>query len=130
MSGRPLPVAHMDATPFFDDIAFLKEWPGLPIADDEGEIISAALGDRRSILLAHHGFLAATTSVEETAYLSVLIERSARNQIRAESLGPVTELNPVLAKESHDFLLQPSVVKASFAMFARRVLRQDAHALE
>ncbi|MBN9094625.1 aldolase [Pandoraea pnomenusa] len=130
MTGQPLRVAHMDATPFFDDCAFLKEWPGLPIADDEGEIISSALGKCRSILLAHHGFLAATSSVEETAYLSMLIERAARNQIMAQTMGPVTEVNPVLAKESHDFLLQPSIVKASFAMFARRVLRQAPQALK
>src|SRR5689334_12705350 len=31
MTGRPLEVAHMDATPFHDDCAFLREWPGLPI---------------------------------------------------------------------------------------------------
>jgi L-fuculose-phosphate aldolase len=97
MTGRPLRVAHMDATPFFDDCALLKEWPGLPIADHEGEIISSALGTRRSILLAHHGFLAATSSIEETAYLSMLIERAARNQIRAETLGPIAELDPGLA---------------------------------
>ncbi|SDV50622.1 aldolase [Chitinasiproducens palmae] len=129
MTGRPLRVAHMDATPFADDCAFLKEWPGLPIADNEGEIISGALGDRRTILLANHGFLAATSSIEETAYLSVLIERAARNQLMAETLGPVQEVDPVLAKESHDFLLQPSVVKASFAMFARRTLRRAPDAL-
>lgn len=129
MTGRPLRVAHMDATPFADDCAFLAQWPGLPIADDEGDIISSALGHRRTILLAHHGFLAATSSIEETAYLSMLIERAARNQLMAEALGPVKELDPALAKESHDFLLQPSVVKASFAMFARRVLRHDPAAL-
>ncbi|MBN4667236.1 aldolase [Pandoraea nosoerga] len=129
MTGRPLRVAHMDATPFFDDCAFLKEWPGLPIADDEGEIISSALGTRRTILLAHHGFLAATSSIEETAYLSMLIERAARNQLMAETLGPVKELDPALARESHDFLLQPSIVKASFAMFGRRVLRHAPDAL-
>lgn len=123
MTGRPLRVAHMDATPFADDCAFLPEWPGLPIFDDEGEIISSALGSRRTILLAHHGFLAATSSVEETAYLSMLIERAARNQLRAEALGPARELDPVRAKESHDFLLTPSVVRSSFAMFARRALR-------
>lgn len=40
MTGQPLVVAHMDATPFHNDCAHLKEWPGLPIADQEGEIIS------------------------------------------------------------------------------------------
>ncbi len=123
MTGRPLRVAHMDATPFADDCAFLPEWPGLPISDDEGEIISAALGTKRTILLAHHGFLVATSSIEETAYLSMLIERAARSQLFAESLGPVRELDPERAKESHDFLLTPDVVRASFAMFGRRALR-------
>lgn len=123
MTGRPLAVSHMDATPFADDCAFLAEWPGLPIADNEGDIISTALGSRRSILLAHHGFLAATSSIEETAYLSMLIERAARNQLVAEATGPIKQLDPALAKESHDFLLLPGVVKSSFAMFARRALR-------
>ena len=83
MTGQPLVVAHMDATPFHNDCAHLKEWPGLPIADQEGEIISAALGDKRSILLANHGFLAAGSCIEEALYLSVLIERAARNQLLA-----------------------------------------------
>ncbi|MEO8644579.1 aldolase [Pseudomonas sp.] len=124
MTGHPLAVAHMDATPFHDDCAFLSEWPGLPIADYEGEVISAALGIKRSILLVNHGFLAATTSIEESLYLSVLIERAARNQLQAmSSYGALQPIDPELAKESHDFLLQPSIVRASFAMFARRALR-------
>lgn len=125
MTGRPLSIAHMDATPFADDCAFLPEWPGLPIADNEGDIISTALGSHRTILLAHHGFLAATSSIEETAYLSMLIERAARNQLIAQATGPIKELDRRLAKESHDFLLLPGVVKSSFAMFARRVLRRE-----
>ena len=41
---QPLIVAHMDATPLFDDIAFLPDWPGLPTADREGELIAGGLG--------------------------------------------------------------------------------------
>lgn len=122
MTGQPLAVSHMDATPFFEDCAFLREWPGLPIADQEGEIISEALGNKRCILLASHGFLAATTSIEETLYLSVLIERAARNQLLAQAAyGTLLPMKPELARESHDFLLKPSIVKATFAMFARQL---------
>ena len=122
MTGQPLAVSHMDATPFFEDCAFLREWPGLPIADQEGEIISEALGSKRCILLANHGFLAATASIEETLYLSVLIERVARNQLLAQAAyGTLLPLKPELARESHDFLLKPSIVKATFAMFARQL---------
>lgn len=129
MTGRPLVVAHMDATPFHDDCAFLREWPGLPIGDSEGEVISAALGSKRTILLANHGFLAATSSLEESAYLSVLIERAARGQILAESVGEIKSVDAERAKESHDFLLLPSIVKASFALFARRVIRREVDVL-
>ncbi|RDK11936.1 aldolase [Cupriavidus lacunae] len=126
MIGSPLRVAHMDATPFAGDCGYLAEWPGLPIADQEGELITAALGAHRSVLLANHGFLCATSSVEETAYLAVLIEKAARDQLRAQAGGELREVDPNLARESHDFLLLPSVVRASFAMFARRLLRKEA----
>src|SRR6478752_1624787 len=55
--GEALAVAHMDHTMFYDDCASLPEWPGVPIGDEEGELINTALGTKRSILLANHGQL-------------------------------------------------------------------------
>jgi L-fuculose-phosphate aldolase len=123
MIEEPLVVAHMDQTPFFNDCAFLKEWPGLPIADDEGVVISAALGGKRSILLAHHGLLTACATLEEATYMAVLLEQAARRQLMAAAAGTVHPVADALAQESHDFLLKPSIVNATFAMYARRVLR-------
>jgi L-fuculose-phosphate aldolase len=125
MIRQPLVVAHMDQTPFHDDCAFLADWPGLPIADDEGEIIAGALGSKRSILLAHHGLLTAGSGVEEAVYLAVLFEQAAQRQLMAAAAGTIVPVDPALARESHDFLLQPSIVGASFAMYARRMLRSD-----
>src|SRR6185312_5053076 len=71
MIGVPLAVSHMDTSPFHDDCAWLPIWPGTPIGDDEGKIISEAIGDKRAILLAHHGQLTATTSMEESAILAL-----------------------------------------------------------
>jgi L-fuculose-phosphate aldolase len=124
MVGEQLAVAHMDATPFFDDCAYLADWPGVPIADDEGRLISAALGDKRAILLAHHGQLVACASVEEAAVLAVMIERVAKLQVLARSIGPIQPIKPELAQEAHDFLLKPLGVGATFFYFARRVLRR------
>jgi L-fuculose-phosphate aldolase len=124
MVGEPLAVAHMDATPFFDDCAYLADWPGVPIADEEGRIISTALGDKRAILLAHHGQLVAGATVEEAAVLAVMIERVAKTQVLARSIGPLQPIKPELAQEAHDFLLKPSIVSTIFFYFARRVLRR------
>ena len=124
MAGRPLVVAHMDATPFFDNCAYLADWPGLPIADDEGAIISAALGrDKKSLLLAHHGLLAAGASIEEAAVLALWMEQAAEAQLRAAALGDITPVKPDLARESRDFLLKPAITGLTFQYFARRVLR-------
>ena len=63
----PLEISHMDNCPLYGDVAFLKDWPGVPVGNEEGEIISAALGDKRAILLSHHGMLVAAASVEKPA---------------------------------------------------------------
>jgi len=120
---QPLVVAQMDMAPLFDDCAFLSEWPGVPIADQEGVIISEALGQKKAILLAHHGYLTAGNSVEEATYLSVYLERAARLQVRAQAFGPLTPVDPTLAKEAHDYLLKRSIVKATFDYWSRQTDR-------
>jgi L-fuculose-phosphate aldolase len=125
MIGVPLAVSHMDTSPFHDDCAWLSVWPGTPIGDDEGRIIAEAIGDKRSILLAHHGQLTACASVEEAAVLAVFIERAARLQLMAMSAGKIQPIDPELAKEAHDYRLKQLAIAATFHYFARRCLRQD-----
>ena len=128
--GEALAVAHMDHTMFHDDCAYLPEWPGVPIGDEEGEIISKAIGNKRSILLAHHGQLVACASAEEATVMAVFIERAAKLQVMARAIGPIRPVRPELAKEAHDYRLKPRAVDATFAYFARRVLRTQAECLE
>jgi L-fuculose-phosphate aldolase len=117
---QPLVISQMDMTPLHNDCAFLGEWPGVPIADQEGVLISQALGDKRAIILAHHGYLTAAKSIEEATYLSVYLERAARMQIRAQVFGPLTPVDDALAKEAHDYLLKTSIVNATFDYWCRQ----------
>jgi L-fuculose-phosphate aldolase len=123
MVGEPLAIAHMDATLFFDDCAYLKHWPGMPVADEEGQIICAALGAKRAILLAHHGQVIAGSSIEEAAVLAIMIERVARTQLLARSVGPIAPIKPELARAARDLLRKPSIMSSMFFYFARRALR-------
>ncbi|MEU7183783.1 aldolase [Streptomyces celluloflavus] len=120
----PLVVSHMDTTPLYDDCAFLKDWPGVPVGNEEGEIISAALGDKRAVLLAHHGQLVTGATVEEACNLAILIERAARLQLLAMSAGTVRPLPPALAREAHDWTSTDRRNQANFAYYARRALRR------
>jgi L-fuculose-phosphate aldolase len=118
-TGKPLKTIHMDSA-MLHGTAHLPEWPGVPVADDEGRIISGALGKEKAILLANHGLLTAGATVEEATYLAVFFERAARMQLRAMAAGGFKEVKPELAEEARDFLLQPSIVRGTFAYWARR----------
>jgi L-fuculose-phosphate aldolase len=118
-TGKPLKTIHMDSA-MLHGTAHLPEWPGVPVADDEGRIISGALGKAKTILLANHGLLSAGNSVEEAAYLAVFFERAARMQLLAMAAGGFKEVKPELAEEASDFLLQPSIVRGTFAYWARK----------
>ena len=111
LTGKPLKAAHMDSSMLYDNCAYLPEWPGLPVADDEGRIISAALGDKKTILLANHGLLTTGAYVEEAAYLAVFFERAARMELRALAAGGIKEPQPELLRESGEFLMQSSIVR-------------------
>jgi len=118
--GRPLVCAHMDAMPLYGDCAWLPEWPGVPVADEEGRIISGALGGKSAILLAHHGLLTVGKSVEEATYLAYYFELAARMQLDAEAAGTLRSVDQAHGLEARRFLRQDAVVNASFDHLARR----------
>jgi L-fuculose-phosphate aldolase len=126
MIGEALAIAHMDTTPLHDEVAFLPRWPGVPIADEEGQLISEALGPKkRAILLAHHGQLVACDTVERAAVMAVTMERAARLHLMARSAGEIKAIDPEHAKQAHDYRHQEKHVNASFSYYARQVLRES-----
>ena len=124
MLGRPLEISHMDTCVLYDDVAFLSRWPGVPVGNSEGEIISNALGAKRAILLAHHGLLVACRSVEEACVVAIQFERAATLQLLAAASGEIQKIDPVLGREAHDWLLQEKRVQATFYYYARKILQQ------
>jgi len=116
----PLVVAHMDATPLFEDMVFLPEWPGLPTADREGELISASLGMAHALLLAHHGLLTAGRSVQEACFLAVFMERMARLQLNAAAVGGVVPIDAVQARRARDFLRTDRIMNITFDAWVRK----------
>ncbi len=122
MIGEPLKPMHMDTSMFYGDVAFLPRWPGIPFGDEEGEIISEALGDKNAILLAHHGQLCAAPTVEAACVMGVFIERAAEMQLKAMAAGDIREIEPDLGREAHDWRHAPEAMRTTFEYFARRAL--------
>jgi L-fuculose-phosphate aldolase len=121
---QPLVVAHMDATPLFEDTAFLAQWPGLPTADREGEVIAGGLGAKHAMLLAHHGILTAGRSVQEAAFLAVFMERMARQQLDASTIGGSKPVAAEEARRARDFLRTDRIMDITFDAWVRRAERR------
>lgn len=121
----PLMISQMDTCSLYDDCAFLSEWPGVPVGNEEGEIISAALGGKRAILLAHHGQLVVGKTIEEACNLALMIERAAKLQLIAMAAGRIQPLPAALAVEAHDWVSTERRSKVNFAYYARKALKTN-----
>ena len=125
MTGKELAVAHMDVAMFYKDCAYLPDWPGVPLADEEGRIISKALGDNHSLLLASHGILTTGKNIETATVLAMQFERASRLQLLAESVGTIKPIKDKQAQEAHDFQLSDGVVKGIFNSWGAQLLREQ-----
>lgn len=125
----PLVISHMDTCPLYEDCAFLEKWPGIPVGNEEGIIISGALGDKRAVLLSHHGMLVTGASVEEACVLALLMERAAKLQLTAISVGEIKPVPELLAREAHNWISTPKRYSVAFDYYVRRALKNHADAI-
>lgn len=130
MIGQPLVISHMDTMALYEDCAYLADWPGVPNGDEEGEIISNGLGNKRCILLAHHGLLTTGKTVEEALGLAVTFEKAAKLHMIASSVGPIKAVKPHLGEYAHKWKKKQSLINGYFAYHARSILTNQADCLD
>jgi ribulose-5-phosphate 4-epimerase/fuculose-1-phosphate aldolase len=97
--------------------------PDLIVDDDQGDRVAAALGQRRAVLMENHGVLAVGKNVPWAVLTAVTLERSAKLQSIALTLG---ELRPI-AQEVAQMLLpvkyRDEFVEEYWAAWQRQVAR-------
>ena len=126
----PLVISHMDTCALYEDCSFVGDWPGVPVGNEEGIFISAALGENRAVLLSHHGQLVTGKTIEEACNLAILIERAARLQLLAMAAGQIQQIPHELAKEAHDWVSTDKRNKINFAYYARKALKTHADCIK
>ena len=118
---QPLVVAHMDATPLFDDIAFLADWPGLPTADREGELIAGGLGAQaRDAARAPRPARRRPRRRRKRPFWrsSSSAWRASRSMPR--QVGGAKPIDAGEARRARDFLRTDRIMNATFDAWARR----------
>jgi L-fuculose-phosphate aldolase len=119
----PLVISQMDTCGLYNDCSFVQNWPGVPVGNEEGVLISKALAGNRAVFLAHHGQLVTGKTIEEACNLAILIERAAKLQLLAMAAGEVKPLPQGLAQEAHDWVSTDKRNKVNFAYYARQALK-------
>ena len=81
--GIPLPITSQDGCAFYNDLAFYKSFEGIVLEPSEGEHIAEAIGSKKACILANHGLLTASDSVEATVFWFVSLEKLCHTQLLA-----------------------------------------------
>jgi ribulose-5-phosphate 4-epimerase/fuculose-1-phosphate aldolase len=87
-TGRLLEPLSQDACAFYEDHAIFDDFSGVVYGTDEGGALARALGDKKALLLQHHGLLTVGETVDEAAFWLHLLERCCEAQLLVASLTP------------------------------------------
>mmetsp|Transcript_31041 Transcript_31041/g.54495 ORF Transcript_31041/g.54495 Transcript_31041/m.54495 type:complete len:300 (-) Transcript_31041:207-1106(-) len=129
MIGQPLQVQHMDVMVFYEDVAQLDRWPGVPFGDWEGELIAETLHpDFNAAILANHGMIVGGTTIEQATYRAFFIEKAAEMQLMALQTGlPIVEVDRDLGVAARNWRRNLGPVNAHFLAWARQTLKKNGN---
>jgi ribulose-5-phosphate 4-epimerase/fuculose-1-phosphate aldolase len=122
-TSTDLSVLTHDGILFADGVGRFDD-PDLIVDDEQGERVAAALGSRRAVLLCNHGVLAAGKDVPWTVLAAVTLERAARLQSIASTLGALRPIGPEAARQLLPVKYRDEFVDEYWAAWQRQVARE------
>jgi ribulose-5-phosphate 4-epimerase/fuculose-1-phosphate aldolase len=97
--------------------------PDLIVDDDQGDRVAAALGSQRAVLMRNHGVLVVGKDVPWAVLTAVTLERAARLQSIASTLGELRPIAPELALELLPVKYRDEFVQEYWAAWQRQARR-------
>jgi L-fuculose-phosphate aldolase len=121
-TAADLEVLTHDGVLFADGVARFGD-PDLIVDDDQGDRVAAALGPRRAVLMENHGVLVVGVDVKWAVLTAVTLERAARLQSIASTLGELRPVANELALELQPVKYRDEFIEEYWAAWQRRVTR-------
>jgi L-fuculose-phosphate aldolase len=109
-----------DAVLFADGVARFED-PDLIVETSQGAAVARALGTRRAVLLGNHGVLVTGKDVPWAVLAAVTLERAARIQAIASSLGALRPMSPELAAALQPVKYRDEFVEEYWGAWVRRL---------
>lgn len=83
--GRTLDMTTQDSCAFYNDHVLYENFQGVVLAQEEGQNIAKALGDKKAALLQNHGLLTVGKSIEEAVFWFISLEKCCHSQLLADA---------------------------------------------
>ncbi len=109
-------ILFADGVGRFDD-------PDLIVDDDQGDRVAAALGQRRAVLMENHGVLAVGKDVPWAVLTAITLERAAKLQSIASTLGALRPIAGDVARQLLPIKYRDEFVEEYWAAWQRQVAR-------
>jgi L-fuculose-phosphate aldolase len=119
-TGAELELLTHDGVLFADGLGCYDE-PDLIVDEEQGAAVAAALGSHRAVLLRNHGVLVVGKDVAWAVLAAATLERAARLQSIASTLGSLQPIPPQVATELHPVKYQDRFVAEYWEAWLRRV---------
>ena len=121
-TSSDLAVLTHDGILFADGVGRFDE-PDLIVDDEQGSRVAAALGSRRAVLLNNHGVLVVGKDVPWVVLTAATLERAARLQAVASTIGELRPIGAELARQLLPVKYRDEFVVEYWAAWQRRIER-------
>ena len=123
--GRLLDPITQDACGFFEDHALFDDFTGVVLDLEEGKRISAALGDKKAVILRNHGLLTVGHSVDTAVWAFITMERSCQAQLLAEAAGTPILIDADMARKTWKMVGSPRACYHAFQPLYEMITREQ-----
>jgi ribulose-5-phosphate 4-epimerase/fuculose-1-phosphate aldolase len=105
--GKLLDPLTQDSCAFYEDHVLFDDFTGVVLENTEGELIAAALGDRKAAILQNHGLLTVGATIEAACWWFITMERSCQAQLMAEAAGTPKLIRHEVALNTREIVGSP-----------------------
>lgn len=86
-TGRPLRPCSQPGALFYEQLGFYEDTINLIRTPEMGQGVARALGDKRAVLLKHHGIVCTGRTIAESVIGAIMLENAAQIQMLADATG-------------------------------------------
>lgn len=95
--GRNIEITTQDSCAFYGQCALYENFGGVVLAEEEGNNIANALGDKnRALILQNHGILSAGTSIEAAVGYFIMLEKHCQVMLLSEPAAAARGTKPIV----------------------------------